>query len=216
MRRVTRILLAILTITGLAGILQANATPINYTMSDNLSATVGGDAQVTTTQWVAAPFGAYYPSFPLPAYPLSITLNSVTLLMHQVTSGEVEADIYEGRPGSWRFVEALISPGSYPTSDGYVTFTSSLIFLKESYYWVVLKALSGEYSWAWTESDKGSGGFLHMWSYSPDSGHSWNTYDYSPQMMRVYATYLTPVPPSLLLLGSGLVSLAGFRRWRRG
>ena len=149
----------------------------------------------------------------------SYFLNAVTLLMYEVTSGGAQVDIFTDSsfaPGT--LVGTLTSPSSYPSSDSNVTFTASGITLNSaSTYWVVLKALSsGEYAWAWTEDDTGSGiGFQHTWGYSDDSGSTWYTYDTSPQMMKVEGSPV-PVPPSLLLFGPGLFGLAALRRWRRG
>jgi len=67
----------------------------------------------------------------------------------------------------------------------------------------VLKVLSGQYDWGYTDVITGSGiGFQHTFGYSEDSGSTWYAYDTYPFMMKVEAT---PVPPTVLLLGSGLL-----------
>jgi len=183
-------------------------------LSDNLSTSVYAYESVTTTRWVTASFGTDG---------MSYDLNSVTLQMYLAIEGVAEADIYTDKslqPGS--LVGVLTSPDSYPTSDANVTFTASGITLNpNSTYWLVLKAISGEFDWAWTMDDAGSGvGFQHTFGHSSDSGKTWDTYDIntgvydiSPLKMRVEGTPV-PVPPGLLLLG--LVRLAALRRWRRG
>jgi hypothetical protein len=165
-------------------------TNASVVLSDILLAENVGDQAVTADTWVAASFG----TLSGPYY-----LDSVTLLMHQVSSGTDDAarvEIYTndssnplfpwGMPGSQ--VGALTSPTSYPTIvDDNVTFTGGITLNANSTYWVVLKALGGEFAWAFTnELSGGSGpGFQSTWGVHPDSftigGGDWFTKTRTPK-----------------------------------
>jgi hypothetical protein len=101
------------------------------------------------------------------------------------SSGAAQAAIFtdvSDQPGSQ--VGALISPGSYSNALASTSFTASGITLAaNTTYWVVLSASSGNFNWAWTDSNIGSGvGFTHTWSGSDDAGSSWLTFHDSPQI----------------------------------
>jgi hypothetical protein len=173
-------------------------------LSDNLSATSGGTEAASGSTWLTSSFGTDASSY---------TLNSVTLLLANSVGGKAEVDLYTDgglQPGS--FVGTLTAPGSYSSSLASTTFTTSGITLaSDSTYWVVLKALSGEFDWSWTTANTGSGvGFQDTWGESDDAGATWFTYDTFPTQMSVSATSASaavPEPTSLALFGSGAIGL---------
>src|SRR5205807_3337578 len=113
-------------------------------------------------------------------------------------------------PGS--SLGTLISPSSYSSSLATTTFsTSGMTLSPNSTYWLVLSANSGEFDWAWTSDNTGSGiGFQHTWGESDDAGATWFTFDTFPTQFSVAAT---PVgePRSIALL---LAVTAGFLLYR--
>jgi hypothetical protein len=53
-------------------------------------------------------------------------------------------------------------------------------------YWVVVRPLSGQFEWAWTANNTGTGaGFQRTWGVSEDAGGFWWTQDIYPTQMRV-------------------------------
>jgi hypothetical protein len=182
-------------------------------LSDNLSASPVYSQNapgVTSTDWYAS-------SFMTDGY--SYTLQSVAFLMAMTSSsGAAQAAIFtdvSDQPGSQ--VGALISPGSYSNALASTSFTASGITLAaNTTYWVVLSASSGNFNWAWTDSNIGSGvGFTHTWSGSDDAGSSWLTFHDSPQIMQVDANAI-PEPAALWLFGIGLAGMRLVERRRIG
>jgi hypothetical protein len=212
--RITSVL--VLAVLGLGGIMcLPGVTNATTTLSDNLSTTagayLGAYTQVGGTQWVTSSFGTDNTSY---------VLDSVTLYMYRNGSVTAEVDIYTDSstaPGS--LVGVLTSPASYPSIDspGQVTFTTSGITLNpNSTYWVVLKAQGdqGALDWAYSFDISGSGvGFQQTMGYSNSLG-TWTIDTTNPMMMKVEATTV-PLPPTMLLLGSGLLGLVGWRRFRK-
>jgi hypothetical protein len=182
-------------------------------ISDNLSATPVYSQNapgVTSTDWYAS-------SFMTDGY--SYTLQSVSLLMSMTSSsGVAQAAIFtdvSDQPGSQ--VGALISPGSYSNNLTATSFTASGINLAaNTLYWVVLSASSGNFNWAWTDSNMGSGvGFTHTWAGSDDAGSSWLSFNDSPQIMRVEANAISE-PATLWLFGIALAGMRLVERRRTG
>jgi hypothetical protein len=101
-----------------------------------------------------------------------------------------------------------------PSTDvnGILVFTpSSNIYLSaQQFYWVAVQPVSGELDWAFTDNGASV-------AYSFDGGLTWPAAsrftDNGAFLMQVNATP-TPVPASVLLLGTGRVGL-GAMAWRR-
>ncbi len=151
-------------------------------LSDNLSQSTGGIESATDVRWIASSFATDANTY---------TLTSVTLLLANSASGAAQLSVYTDsglEPGT--LVGVLTSPGSYPTSLAQTTFTSGSIQLSPSTtYWVVLRALSGQFDWAWAGDIGGSGvGFQHQWAVTPDTAASWWSANTYPTQMRVSAT----------------------------
>jgi hypothetical protein len=185
----------------------AVAAPV--VLSDTLSYTYSGsDSTLDSTLnevWIADLFGTDNQKY---------SLNTVTLWMKDVTggaTGQAQVDIYTDnvmQPGT--LFGTLTPPATYPTTDfGAATFTASGIILEPSEaYWVVLHALSGEFQWGYTAVAVG----VTVWAGWTEASGGWYTAENDPNLMQVTANPV-PLPPGLLLLGSGLLGLAGWRRF---
>lgn len=193
------ITLPLLAALGYAPISAASFLSDNLSVSPVYSQNAPG---VTSTDWYASSFTTDDHSY---------TLQSVALLMAMTSGpGAAQAAIFtdvSDQPGSQ--VDALISPGSYSNTLASTSFTANGITLAaNTTYWVVLSASSGNFDWAWTDSNTGAGvGFTHTWSGSDDAGNSWLTFHDSPQIMQVEANPI-PAPATLWLFG---IALAGMR-----
>lgn len=168
------------------------------TISSNLSNVTTGVEAASGSAWLTASFGTGSSSS---------NLSSVTLLLSNPTTGVAEVDLYSNsllQPGS--LVGTLTSPGSYSTSLSNTTFSSNGLALSaNSTYWIVLKALSGEFDWAWTTDSSGTGvGFQGVWGISTDAGSTWFTYAVYPTQFSVVTTAAAAVPePSTAWLAVG-------------
>jgi hypothetical protein len=190
------------------------AAEADVILSGNLSGATGGTEAASGDTWLTAGFGTDASTYKLTA---------VTLLLSNPTTGKAELDIYDDgglQPGS--LVGTLDSPSSYSSGLTATTFTTSGINLSaNSNYWVVLKATSGEFDWAWTTDNTGTGaGFQGTWGNSSDAGSTWFTYGIYPTQMSVsVAPTAVPEPGSLALCGAGAVVLLlqhRYRRWSAG
>jgi hypothetical protein len=176
-------------------------------LSDNLTSASGGVETATGDTWLTAGFGTDGRDY---------DLTSITLLLQRASiGGQVELDVYDDdflQPGS--LVGSLTYSGTIGSSLSEVTFTTTgLSLAANSSYWVVLKAVTGEFAWSWANDSDGSGaGFQHTWGSTDDAGATWFTYDSYPLQMSVMATAV-PEPGSLIpfALGAGAV-LVHFRR----
>lgn len=181
-------------------------------LSDNLSNTTAGTETATGLTWLTASFGTGASAS---------NLDSITLLLANSVAGQAMLSIYTDgglQPGS--LVGSLLSPAGYSTTLTEITFTASGLSLStNSIYWVVLSAASGQFDWAYTTDNAGSGvGFQHTWGISDDAGLTWFTYDIYPTRMRVTATTTAaavPEPTTLALLATGLSVGAELSRRRR-
>ncbi|MDR3618024.1 MAG: choice-of-anchor R domain-containing protein [Paludisphaera borealis] len=177
-------------------------------LSDNLTATTGGTETAVADSWLTAGFGTDGASY---------TLTSITLLLQRDSiSGKVELDVYnDGGLQPDAFVGALSLAGAVSTSLTETTFTTAgLALAANSNYWVVLKAVTGQFAWAWANDASGQGvGFQHTWGSSDDAGSSWFTFDSYPLQMSVTAAAV-PEPSSLIpfALGAGVVLIHYTRR----
>ena len=203
-------------VTGLSALalLAAGAGAVQAsTLSGNIANATAGTEAAVGSNWLTAPFGADASGD---------TLDSITLLLANPTPGVAELDLYTDgglQPGS--LVAALTSPANYSTALADTTFTTSGLTLDPSAtYWAVLKADSGEFDWAYTTDDTGTGtGFQDTWGSSVDAGAAWFTFNASPTQMNVAATpaAANAVPEhgslALLLLGGLPLALLAARRY---
>jgi len=123
--------------------------------------------------------------------PAAARLESVTLLLARTSaegSAALEIRSDEGlEPGA--LVSTITAPTSYSSTPQATTFTADGIQLEAgATYWVVLGAASGDFEWAWTADNTGSGeGFSTLWDSSDDGGAGWYTHDLYPLQLRVTA-----------------------------
>jgi hypothetical protein len=211
-----RVLAKLFVVLALGMIVCTPALAAPVVLSDNLFVTENISIDI-------ADAGGYWIGSILSTDGHSYALDTVTLLIKQAAAGNAQVEIYTNivdpldglcKPGA--LVGTLTPPASYTPDFAHNTFTASDILLDpNSTYWVVLKALSGEFQWQWTTVNTGSGvGFSPYWG-CKNSGIEWYTEVGSPYLMSVAATP-APLPPGLLLLGSGLLGLAGWRRFGKG
>jgi hypothetical protein len=198
-----RVLAKLFVVLALGIIICTPAVSNAVVLSDNLSDALSG-SDSTGSYWIADLFGTDNQKY---------TLNTVTLWMKDATvgvAGQAQVDIYTDNVlQPWTLLGTLTPPAIYPTTDfGAATFTASGIILEPNEaYWVVLHALSGEFQWGYTAAAVG----VTVWAgWTEASG--WFTGENNPNMMKVEANPV-PLPPGLLLLGSGLLGLAGWRRF---
>jgi hypothetical protein len=173
-------------------------------LSDNLSNSTSGTETATGDTWLAGSFGTG---------PSSYTLQSLTLLLANTSSGVPELDLYtDGGLEPGFLVETLTAPSSTSTSLAPTTFTSTGATLSQnSTYWIVLKADSGAFDWAWTAEYSGTGeGFQDTWGISDDAGTSWYTYAIYPTQFSVNADVSsTPEPcTKALVVAAGVMGIA--------
>lgn len=176
-------------------------------LSDNLSEATADLEYLSGPVQVAAGFKTDNQSY---------TLDNVMLWLGNPVPGQAALSLYSdnaSQPGS--LIGTLISPSLYFPDLASMTFGGNNLFLDaNTSYWIVLQALSGQFTWGWTESSFGSGpGFLGNWAVSTSPG-AWTTFDSEPTQMQVNAT-ATPEPSSLALLGAGLLGLGLFAQRKR-
>lgn len=168
-------------------------------LSDNLTQNVDGADSISATDWAAGSFSVDGSTR---------LLHQVTLNIRQINVGAPVVDIYADdnlKPGA--FLASLLNPPSIPTSFGDVIFEASNLTLAPlTRYWVVFHASGGgQYEWAWTASNSGTGnGFQKNWGVSFDSGSTWETGTDAPMLMSVDAV---PEPGSFALVLLGLSGL---------
>jgi hypothetical protein len=149
-------------------------------LSENLANTTSGTESATVDRWIAAAFttDASEP----------YRLASVTLLLARTSPGTAALDLDSDRglePGS--LVAALTPPSSYAATPTATTFTAPDLSLDAgATYWVVLRAQSGTFEWAWTADNTGGGaGFTPAWDLSEDAGAAWYACDVYPVQLQV-------------------------------
>lgn len=176
-------------------------------LSDNLSEATADLEYLSGPTQVAAGFKTDYQSY---------YLDNVMLWLGNPVPGQAALSLYSdnaSQPGS--LVGTLLSPSLYFPDLASMTFGGNNLFLEaNTSYWIVLQALSGQFTWGWTESNFGTGpGFVGNWAVRTSPG-AWTTFDGEPTQMQVNAT-ATPEPGSLALLGAGLLGLGFFARRKR-
>ena len=182
-------------------------------LSSNLASASDGTSAVTGSSYLASSFSTDGSAY---------LLNSVGLLLQNSSAGKAELDLYSDgglQPGT--LLATLNAPTTYTTTLATNTFTagtgSAFKLAANTTYWVVLKALGGEFDWSYTGVDTGTGaGFSESWDSSDDAGVSWFNFSSEPNQLSVTATAITssgavPEPGSLGLLGLGLLGLLGHR-----
>ncbi len=182
------------------------------TISNNLSNTTAGTEAASGSTWLTASFGTGSSS---------ANLSSITLLLSNPATGVAEVDLFSNdllQPGS--LLGTLTSPESYSASLSNTTFSSNGLTLDaNSTYWIVLKAVSGEFDWAWTADNSGTGiGFQGVWGSSTDAGSTWFTYAvYPTQFSATTDAAATPEPGTGWLAIGGLLAgaMALYRRQRK-
>jgi hypothetical protein len=186
------------------------------TLSSNLGANVYFTEPVGGATWIGAGFSTG---------PTTYTLDAATLLMQEDLPGSVALDLYSdvsGRPGS--LLGSLTSPSNFSSTLTSTEFTgTNLTLVANSAYWLVLQSKGGEYEWAYTDNNTGSGpGFAGTWGASDNAGASWLVSDIDPMIMQVDASpadlgepTTVPEPAGILLFGGGILALATFYFYQR-
>jgi hypothetical protein len=96
---------------------------------------------------------------------------------------------------------------------------SGLNVAANSTYWIVLRALTGTFDWAWTLDNAGTGqGFQHTWAISSDGGGDWFSSDTFPTQFAIAADQAAssvPEPASFSMLAGGVAAVLTAKRYRR-
>ena len=193
--------------------LGAPASAATVVLSDNLFTAVEDEELVAGTRYVSASFSTGGLS--------AVTLDSITLRLRMDSPGQAQLDLYTDLPGTPgtpdSFIASLIPPGSFPSSLTDTVFGGNNLPLAPStIYWAVLRATSGDFSWAWTRDLSGSGvGFQGTWGFSDTAGTSWETFDTEAMQMRATADADADAVPGPLPLAGAFSALAFSRRLRR-
>ncbi len=174
-------------------------------LSDNLLSSAGSTETVADSSWVAAEFSTDSSSY---------VLSSAVLLLSNPIHGAAELDLYNdsiGQPGT--MLGALTAPAVFSSGISEASFGGNGLSLgRKSSYWLVLKALSGDFEWTWSNTSSGMGvGFSSNWGASDDAGASWFTGTSQPMMERISADAVTsgvPEPSTIALLAAGFLSIA--------
>ena len=154
-------------------------------LSSNLTGAAGGAETAQGTLWLCAGFTTGATTY---------RLDSITIPLSSI-AGAAEMDIYSDsglEPGS--LVGVMTAPGTYSSGLTTTTFTANSILLSaSSSYWVILKAVSGAFSWGWTTANAGTGtGYANVWGQAADSGAIWYTTNVFPLQMAVNVTPAAP------------------------
>lgn len=170
-------------------------------LSNNLSAPIDGTELAAGGRLVAASFSA--------SGHIGLQLKTITMLMAMQEQGQAQLDLYtniSGQPGQpGLLATSLSAPTNFAPTLGPSVFSANSFSLQRgATYWAVLRATSGEFTWAWSRSPQGSGhGFLGTWGVSEDAGLSWTTFSSEPMLMKVaVATQTQDVPGPLPFFGA--------------
>jgi len=189
----------------------APASAATDILSDNLFTATEDVELVAGSRYVSAGFSTDGRS--------DISLDSITLLMRMDAPGQAQLDLYTDLPGTPgtpdAYIASLVSPAIFPSFLSETVFGgNNLSLAPNTKYWAVLKANSGDFSWAWTRDMLGSGvGFEGTWGFSDTAGAIWDTFDTEAMQMRVTAE--AEAVPGPLPLAGAFSALALSRRLRR-
>lgn len=185
----------------------AAAAPL--VLSDNLHQATEGGELVAGSRSVSASFSTGASG--------ELLLDSVTLLMRMASAGQAQLDLHAAGPGPvdqpGGLLASLTAPSGFSSTLAETVFAGNgLALTPQTTYWAVLRAISGDFEWAWTRQLSGVGvGFQGTWGYSDDAGASWETFATEAMQMGVTAQ---PVPGPLPLAGA-VPALALGRQLRR-
>lgn len=189
----------------------APASAATDVLSDNLFTMTEDVELVAGNRYVCASFSTDGRS--------DISLDSITLLMRMDAPGQAQLDLFTDLPGTPgtpdAYIASLVSPANFPSFLSETVFGgNNLSLAPNTKYWAVLKATSGDFSWAWTRDPLGSGvGFEGTWGFSDAAGAIWGTFDIEPMQMRVTAE--AEAVPGPLPMAGAFSALALSRRLRR-
>lgn len=180
-------------------------------LSDNLSAASAGVETAQGATWLAASFGTGTDAW---------LLASVSLLLSNSVAGTATLSLYSDgglEPGS--SLGTLTSPTTYSSTLANTVFTGGGITLTaNTTYWIVLRALTGQFDWSWTLNNTGSGaGFQGTWGISSNAGVDWFSSDIYPTQFSVSADAVSaiPEPGTLGVLAGAFTVLGGIQCFRR-
>jgi hypothetical protein len=174
------------------------------TLSNNLNQVTDFTEIVSGPNWITAGFGTGNSN--------STLTDAVLLLQSDSGSGDLSLELFSDQNGQPSApLGRLISPTSFSPALSQITFGGAGLSLEaNTTYWLVAQALTGQFEWAFTDSNGGSGiGFQHLWGSSENSGADWFTSDLEPMQMRVDASTVTsaPEPGTLALLSLALLAV---------
>ncbi|WP_165072731.1 choice-of-anchor R domain-containing protein [Paludisphaera rhizosphaerae] len=188
----------------------SSAAQADIILADNLSQTTGGADAVTGASWLAASFQTDGSAYSLSSLTLDLARTSIggSVVVDLYTDGDLE-------PGS--LLATYSADSSISTTASPIVFSIyDMILSANTTYWVVLRAVTGEFEWSWASSNLGSGvGFSTTTAMSDDAGSTWFTADSYPYQMSVTAAAV-PEPGSIALAALGAVCVVPvLRRARR-
>ena len=148
------------------------------------------------------------------------SLSTVDVFLgHRVDTPSIVAEL---RAGNSTNVGATLTtftfPGVSTGSPAMVTLTPSKPVNLDpgTTYWLVMGTSGpGSFGWSYAEGNVTAGpGSLGNFAYSADSGATWVAYSDNPYHLRVNVNPV-PLPASVWLLGTGLLTLLGARKKNR-
>jgi hypothetical protein len=183
-------------------------------LSDNLANATAGAETASGNTWLAASFGTSLDA---------LSLTSATLLLSSsAANSTAQLSLYSDgglEPGT--MLGNFTSPASFSITLSPTVFTATGLSLStSSTYWIVLKAISGDFNWAWTTDNTGTGtGFQHTWALSDNAGGTWFPSDTFPSQFAVSAdtpgASPVPEPSSFSVMTAGAATLLAYRRLSR-
>ncbi|MFI5331920.1 MAG: choice-of-anchor R domain-containing protein [Desulfobaccales bacterium] len=185
---------------------------------DNLSIATGGPWQFGPNNGTR-----FYDSFSTGAG--GYNLGRVELLVNgsATSTGSFTVDLYSDnstKPGSLLTILGTVNDNAFPSTGAVATFnlSSPYALAANTRYWIEIVSNNSAAAWDWAETSGGVGVAGEYWGDNGGDGIVPNIYHgftTNPFQMQVSDVCSVPLPPSVWLLGSGLVGLIGFRRFRR-